>query len=66
MLTKVGVNMGDHAQDVVRAVEVSPDETVQEMANRVLSVDKWVPQGPVGFDYQYDWYLIVRLVEPAP
>lgn len=42
LVVEVGVNMGDHAQDVVRAVEVSRDETVGEVVDRLLTSDAWV------------------------
>lgn len=35
-LIEVGVNMGDHGQDVTRAVEVLPEETVEHMVERLL------------------------------
>lgn len=38
---QVGVNMGDHAETVRKAVEVSRDETVGEVADRLLSKLDW-------------------------
>jgi hypothetical protein len=36
-MTEPGVNMGDHAQDVVTAVEAKPDETVADLVERLLT-----------------------------
>lgn len=59
-LVKVGVYMGDHAQDVVTAVEVLPGETLHDAARRLLSNgDHWT--GP-----DFSWRIEVQLVEPAP
>jgi dTDP-glucose pyrophosphorylase len=69
VLIKTGVNMGDHAQDVWKAVEVGTDESLHEAANRLLSVKQWhwetaaVERQNV-LDPQYEWRLEVRLVEP--
>lgn len=58
-LVKTGVYMGDHAQDVVVTVEVRPDETLHEAAERLLT-----QHGASQPDYE--WRLEVQLVEPAP
>ena len=39
ILTEVGVNMGDHAQDVHTALEVSLDTTIQDLVETVLTSD---------------------------
>ena len=57
--TRVMVNCGDHAQDVTNAVEVKPDETVAEVANRLL-IERGYHDVPA-----YDDYLTIRLVKPA-
>jgi hypothetical protein len=36
LLTEIGVNMGDHGQDVTRAVVVSPDMTVRGLCEKYL------------------------------
>lgn len=61
LLVKQGVNMGDHAQDVTRAVSVLPDETVREVAERLLASRSW--SGTPTFEA--DWYLVIRLAEEA-
>ena len=56
LVTDEGVDYGDHAQDVVRAVEVDPEESVATMVRRLL-----------GAKHQYDRttrHLTIRLVEP--
>lgn len=64
-LTKVGVNFGDHGQDVITSVALLPGETVEEAATRLLHNEvrsslkgKYAPD--------YTWYLTIRLIEPAP
>lgn len=58
-LIKVGVNMGDHGQDVAHTVEVLPEETLHDAARRLLNTgDRWTSD--------YSWRLEVQLVEPAP
>lgn len=56
LVTDEGVNYGDHAQDVVRAVEVNPDETVASMVRRLL--------GPRSSYDRTTRHLTIRLVEP--
>ena len=59
-LIKVGVNMGDHGQDVAHTVEVRPEETLHDAARRLLDTgDRWSST-------DYSWRLEVQLVEPAP
>ncbi len=57
--TRVLVNAGDHAQDVMTAVEVGYDETVTEVAERLLRT-----QGYRRFTPEYEDYLTIRLVKP--
>lgn len=33
---EIGVNMGDHAQDVTTAVDIRPDDTVDSIVERYL------------------------------
>ncbi|AYN58873.1 hypothetical protein PP634_gp47 [Arthrobacter phage Richie] len=42
LLTEVGVNMGDHAQDVTKAVIAKPDMTVQELCDKFLTKRTWM------------------------
>lgn len=67
MLVKEGVFMGDHAQDVVTAVEVRDDETIAEAAARLLRRQEYTSY-PMSSHMaaQYDWRLEVRMVQPAP
>ena len=58
-LVKVGVHMGDHAQDVVTTVEVRREETVVDAALRLMGGNRWASPN-------YEWRLEVQLVEPAP
>lgn len=53
ILTEVGVNMGDHAQDVHTALEVSPGTTIQDLVETVLTSD-----------HDYDNYVTIRLARP--
>ena len=53
ILTEVGVNMGDHAQDVHTALEVSPGTTIQDLVETVLTSD-----------HDYGNYLTIRLARP--
>lgn len=55
ILTEVGVNMGDHAQDVQTALEVSPETTIQDLVDTVLTNDH---------DYDYGNYVTIRLARP--
>lgn len=57
--TRVLVNAGDHAQDVTTAVDVGYDETVTEVAERLLRT-----QGYQRFTPEYEDYLTIRLVKP--
>lgn len=65
LLTKQGVNMGDHAQDVTTIVVADPDETVRSLVERTLTQK-------VGFrehsslHAQDDWLLTIRAARPLP
>lgn len=41
MHVEVGVDFGDHGETVSRAVEVSRDETVGELVDRLLTKKRW-------------------------
>ena len=58
LVTDQGVNMGDHGQDVVRAVAVDPTETVESLLARTLYDHDW--QGELS-GVKADSYLIIRL-----
>jgi hypothetical protein len=60
LLVETGVNMGDHGQDVITAVEVRDDETLVDAANRLLA------PAYAGDVKHYAWRLEVRVVQPAP
>lgn len=61
LLTKQGVNMGDHAQDVTRAIEVRPGETVTELAHRVLTTRQWSTTPERVPTPEPEWHLTIRL-----
>lgn len=68
--TEQGVNMGEHAQDVVLAVDPVPGETVEELCRRALSRIEYVArtvQKDGGFDAVADptVYLTIRLTDGA-
>lgn len=62
LLTEVGVNMGDHGQDVTKAVIVNPEMTVQELVDKFLTKRTWMsleePRRETPAD---DRYLTIRL-----
>ena len=55
----VGVNMGDHAQDVIKSLSVPPATTVEELVRKHL-----VSNVSYNYSKQYDDFLIIRLNEP--
>jgi hypothetical protein len=69
-LTRVGVNMGDHAQDIITHHEVGDGETVESVVERLLYDDSWTydTPGKIAATRQpkHEWYLTVRVMEPAP
>jgi hypothetical protein len=49
---EVGVNMGDHGQDVTTAVDVRPDDTIDSIVDRYMRKPVWrggadAPDAPV-------------------
>lgn len=62
ILTKQAVHMGDHAQDVHQAIQCAPGETVEDLARRALTRPDWRGERHV----EPEWYLTIRLPEPAP
>lgn len=61
---EVGVNMGDHAETVIRAQQVDPDETVGELARRLLSRSEYHYGSPNVMVPQGDWKLEIRIAVP--
>ena len=57
---RVAVNCGDHAQDMLNVVEIAPDETVIDFAQRIL--------GDIGHHRSLDRFedrIEIRLVKPV-
>jgi hypothetical protein len=67
---RVGVNMGDHAQDILTDHEVADGETVEALVERLLYDDSWSYDIPAKIAAtrkpKHEWYLTVRVSEPAP
>ena len=69
LLVKVGVNMGDHGQDVTTALAVSPDESVADLVGRALRSQeyRWDAETKAGGTVpiaQPEWRIELRLVTP--
>ena len=60
LLVKVGVNMGDHGQDVTTALVVKRNETVTDLVERALHSQEYRSSGfvPVA---QSEWRIELRL-----
>lgn len=56
-----GVNLGDHGQDISRAVAPKPEETVQHLIERTLMTFSWDGSGP-GTPAE-DRYLTIRIAK---
>ncbi|MDQ0102317.1 hypothetical protein J2T10_001963 [Paenarthrobacter nicotinovorans] len=62
LLTRTGVNMGDHAQDVTSAVVLDPDMTVRELCEKHLMKRSWAGvQQPDLITPDAEKYLTIRL-----
>lgn len=62
LLTEVGVNMGDHGQDVTKAVVLKPEMTVQELCDKFLTKRTWMGiKEPDREEPADDRYLTIRL-----
>ena len=63
LIYEVGVNMGDHAETVIRAHVVDPSETVGDMVTRLLHKPGYIPYGETvrKLEPQSDWKLEVRI-----
>lgn len=59
-LYRVGVNFGDHGETIVTQHEVAHGETVRNLLERLIPAGK--PYRP----RDYDHYVTLRFVEPAP
>lgn len=59
--TDQGVNLGDHGQDIARAVAPKPDETVQQLIERTLMTFAWDGSGS-GTPAE-DRYLTIRIAK---
>lgn len=57
---QVGVNFGDHGETVLTSVEVAEDETVRALLERLI------PQGSKYRNREYDHFVTLRFVMPAP
>ena len=57
-LTKVGQDMGDHAQDVCVALDVTPEITLEELTKNL--------RGPNDMSWvvNQNWYITVRVAYP--
>lgn len=67
LVTRTGVNMGDHAQDVTNAVVVDPATPVGELLLAHLTEDRWVGVNePRRRDVRPDNFIVLRLAAPAP
>ena len=69
-LVRTGVNMGDHAQDIITEHEVGEGETVEALVERLLYDESWSYDIPNKIASQrkpkHEWFLTVRVMEPAP
>ena len=58
---RVGVNMGDHTQDVVNAMRPAPGETVEQLIRRTLITPDWRGIAEVHSDH----YVTIRVATEA-
>lgn len=67
---RTGVNMGDHAQDIITEHEVGDGETVEALVERLLYDESWSYDIPSKIassrQPKHEWFLTVRVMEPAP
>lgn len=61
LVTEQGVSMGDHGQDIVRAVTVDDAMTLRELVSRTLTRRQWDESR----EAMPDAYLTIRLAMPA-
>lgn len=64
--TRTGVNMGDHAQDVSTALDVTPETTLGEL-EQVLTRTRWrgADQPRDTDPSTYSDFIIVRIARPV-
>jgi len=66
LLTETGVNMGDHAQDMTKAVVVNADITVRELCEKYLLKSVYVGfKEPNRSEADDAKYLTIRLAVTA-
>lgn len=64
LLTEQGVSMGDHGQDVTKAVVLDLDMTVRELCEKHLTKEIWVGlKEPMRVEPNTDKYMVIRLAE---
>jgi hypothetical protein len=66
LLTRAGVNMGDHAQDVTTAIVLDPEMTIREMCEKHLTRETWIGLNePKKVEPDADRHVIIRLAVEA-
>lgn len=63
--TRVGVNMGDHGQDVTNGIDVTADTTLGELAALMVE-SRFVYSGPNKTVARDGDYITIRLAQPLP
>lgn len=57
------IDLGDHGEYITEAVEIKPDETVEELVLRMLTTPSNYSPGVPKEEYQ--WRLELRIMRPA-
>jgi hypothetical protein len=66
LLTETGVNMGDHAQDVTKALVLDPEMTIRELCEKHLLKETWLGVNqPKRVEPNADKALTIRLAVTA-
>jgi hypothetical protein len=66
LLIETGVNMGDHAQDVTKALVIDPDMTVRDLVTKHLLKEVWMGvKEPNRVEVNPDRVLTLRLAVDA-
>ena len=64
LMVEQGVFMGDHAETITKAVEIDPNETVQELVGRTLyKNDEYITVGTYKRVPDADRYLVIRIAQ---
>lgn len=65
LLTEVGVNCGDHAQDLTQAVALRPDMTIRAVCEKFLSrpIHSWDANAELKVAPDPDKYLTIRVAQ---